>query len=120
MMGGQIRNKRRFKLNKSHVKGHRVNYPKTFSNKRKPVIVFRSIIDINNKLDKLELNGASMAKPPPLKVKNTMKPDKKSKWSDIILFEDMNNNDVIWRINPKLLEEFDNDYDNIRERGFID
>lgn len=68
----------------------------------------------------LDRHGASTAKPPPCKVKKPGKASKSDKWSDIILFNNIDINDVIWRINPKLLEEFDNDYDNIRERGFID
>jgi len=68
----------------------------------------------------LDGHGASTAAPPPLKDKNEELSNKSRKWSDVILFPHEDIHDVVWRINPKLLEEFDNDYDNIRERGFID
>lgn len=42
-MGGQRRNRLRFKAKKNHKKGHRVNDPATYRNKRKRTAAFHSI-----------------------------------------------------------------------------
>lgn len=44
-MGGQMRNKRKFKLKKSQKKGRKVNDPKTFRNIHKRAVVFHSIFE---------------------------------------------------------------------------
>ncbi len=53
-MGGQVRNKRRFKMKKSHKKGIKVNDTRSFR-KKSNVSSWRSIKDIPNKLDLADL-----------------------------------------------------------------
>lgn len=51
-----MRNRRKFKLKKSMIKGHKVNDRSTCLNKRKHTAVFHLIKDLHDKLDKLDLN----------------------------------------------------------------
>lgn len=46
-----MRNRRKFKLNKSHVKGHKVNDLTTYRNKHKQPEIFHSIEDDLAELD---------------------------------------------------------------------
>ncbi len=50
-MGGARRNRRRFKAKKTHKKGHRVNDPTTYLNKRKRAAIFHSIEDDLDAID---------------------------------------------------------------------
>lgn len=50
-MGGQMKNRLKFKAKKTHKKGHRVNDPATYRNKRKRTAVFYPITDDLELLD---------------------------------------------------------------------